>query len=109
MNYSVQNFFENIEIPHGDEKFFPMFENSTLRIERIVSNGAMSAQGYWYDQEKDEWVMVMQGEAIIEIENQDSKHLKKGDYLFIPAHQKHRVVYTSENPVCLWLAVHFLF
>ncbi|NEO01320.1 MAG: cupin, partial [Moorea sp. SIO3I7] len=32
--------------------------------------------------------------------------LKPGDYLFIKAHQKHRVEYTSAEPPCIWLAVH---
>jgi len=29
-----------------------------------------------------------------------------GDHLFIPAHTRHRVLATSEEPRCLWLAVH---
>jgi cupin 2 domain-containing protein len=29
-----------------------------------------------------------------------------GDYLHIPAHLRHRVEWTAENEVTVWLAVH---
>jgi cupin 2 domain-containing protein len=32
--------------------------------------------------------------------------LNAGDYCFIPAHVPHRVVRTSSDPRCLWLAIH---
>jgi cupin 2 domain-containing protein len=32
--------------------------------------------------------------------------LGAGDTIFIPAHTPHRVVTTSTNPQCIWLAVH---
>jgi cupin 2 domain-containing protein len=34
--------------------------------------------------------------------------LNKGDYIYIPHKLKHRVTYTSTNPVCVWLAIHFI-
>lgn len=77
-----------------------------VRIERIVSSGHVSPPGYWYDQEQDEWVCLLQGRARLAWENGQGQDLKVGDWLFIPAHARHRVEYTSKEPPCVWLAVH---
>lgn len=62
--------------------------------------------GEWYDQERDEWVILLRGTA--ELRARDNRiELNQGDYLYIPAHQKHRVEYTSSDPACIWLAIHF--
>ncbi|EHO18830.1 hypothetical protein HMPREF9466_02108 [Fusobacterium necrophorum subsp. funduliforme 1_1_36S] len=70
-------------------------------MERILSGGQVSSE--WYNQEKEEWVCLLQGEAKLEYENGSILSLQKGDILFIPAHQKHKVIYTSEQ--CIWLCV----
>ena len=76
-------------------------------VERIVSQGQCSPQGFWYDQDWDEWVTVVQGEARLEMKGQkDLVRLTRGDHLMIPAHVKHRVAWTSVNPPTIWLAVH---
>ena len=77
-----------------------------ILIERIVSTGQTTPPGEWYDQEKDEWVILLQGEAVLSYEDNSKIELIAGDYLFIPAHQKHRVEYTSVEPPCIWLAIH---
>ena len=64
-------------------------------IERIISTGQSTLPGEWYDQNKDEWVILLQGEAILSYEDGSQIKLTVGDYLLIPAHQKHRVEYTS--------------
>lgn len=74
-------------------------------VERIVSKAHSSPEGFWYNQENDEWVIVLQGSAIIQFEEQNVE-LQKGDYIFIPAQKKHRVSYTSSEPECIWLAIH---
>jgi len=51
-------------------------------------------------------VILLQGEAEISYDDDTRVKLKAGDYLMIPKHQKHRVEYTSNNPPCIWLAVH---
>ncbi len=82
-----------------------LLDHPNLTIERIVSNGQHSPQGFWYDQAKDEWVILLTGKA--ELEFEDSViNLQAGDYIFIPAHHKHRVNSTSSNPNCIWLAIH---
>ncbi|HNX20708.1 MAG TPA: cupin, partial [Acidobacteriota bacterium] len=35
------------------------------RVERIVSTGQASPPGFWYDQERDEWVALLSGAATL--------------------------------------------
>ncbi|MGP1382740.1 MAG: cupin domain-containing protein [Thainema sp.] len=89
-----------------DEYFEVLAASSHCRIERIISTGHTTPPGEWYDQAQDEWVVLLQGEAELAYENGERVHLKAGDYLFIPAHQRHRVESTTTNPHCIWLAIH---
>ncbi len=77
-------------------------QTKTNRIERIISFGAQSPANFYYDQDEDEWVCLLEGSAKIQFEDKEIE-LKKGEQLFIKAHQKHRVSYTSKD--CIWLAV----
>ena len=77
-----------------------------VRIERIVSTGHTSPPGYWYDQKEHEWVIVLQGHAILEFEN-ETRSLNPGDCVLIPTRQKHRVNATSTKEPTVWLAVFF--
>lgn len=80
--------------------------NGNTRIERIISHGHCSKKEFWYDQEGDEFVLLLEGEAELEFES-EIIHLKKGDYLTIKAHQKHRVKWTAPNQSTIWLTVCF--
>lgn len=73
-------------------------------LERIVSHGHTTPEGEWYDQERDEWVAVLEGEARLEYADGVKVHLRRGDQLFLPKHCRHRVSYTSAP--CVWLAMH---
>lgn len=76
------------------------------RIERIVSNGQASPDGFWYDQEWDEWVLILDGGAVVRLADPaEEARLEPGDWLFIPARRRHRVQSTRAGT--LWLAVHF--
>ena len=88
------------------ELFESIIANDNILIERIISTGQTTPLGEWYDSDKDEWVILLQGEAVLSYEDGSQIKLTAGDYLFIPAHQKHRVEYTSVLPPCIWLAVH---
>ena len=83
-----------------------LVSNHNILIERIISTGQTTPVGEWYDQDRDEWVILLQGEACLSYVDGSQKKLIAGDYLFIPAHQKHRVEYTSSEPPCIWLAIH---
>ena len=76
-----------------------------VRIERIVSSGQTTDTDEWYDQDRDEWVLLIQGVAVLEYENGGKLRLNAGDHLLIPAHRRHRVDFTSENPPCIWITV----
>jgi cupin 2 domain-containing protein len=88
------------------EVFTALLETPHLRVERIVSTGQTTPVGEWYDQSQDEWVVLLQGRAILTFGDRTSQSLESGDYVFIPAHQRHRVDFTSSDPPCVWLAIH---
>jgi cupin 2 domain-containing protein len=83
-------------------------ESPALRIERIVSSGQVTPEGEWYDQETDEWVLLVEGAARLRIEGEDEdRELSEGDWILLPAHCRHRVSWTRAEPPTVWLAVHF--
>lgn len=90
-----------------EEIFEQLLSRPNLKIERIVSNGQKTEVGKWYEQEAAEWVVLLQGEAKLQYEDGKEIGLKAGDYLLIPPMEKHRVSYTSTEPPCIWLAIHF--
>ena len=82
-----------------------IIDNKSVKIERIVSTGQSSPDNFWYNQNQNEWVVVLQGYGVIEYTDGSSIKLSTGDSLYIPAHKKHRVQETT-NPT-IWLAVFF--
>ena len=92
---------------HPDQEIsLTILQNTNILIEKIISTGQASPKGFWYDQDDDEWVTLLQGEAKILWENGEDRILKPGDWLLIPSHERHRVEWTSKEPPCIWLAVH---
>ena len=90
------------------ELFETLVKKNSLQIERIVSRGHTTPAGKWYDQDWDEWVLLLQGDAVIEYESDlPDAVLSAGDYLMFPAHLKHRVAWTDNKKDTIWLAVHF--
>jgi len=87
------------------EVFNELVSFKNTKIERIVSSGQISSEE-WMDQSHFEWVTVIQGEACVIFDTNETFVLKSGDHLSIPPRQKHRVTYTSSNPECIWIAVH---
>ncbi len=102
----VKNIFENIKIDKSVEEFITLNQNQNIKIERIVSNGQKSKENFWYEQKENEFVLLLEGFAILEFEYKEVI-LKKGDYLNIPAYIKHRVKYTCEDNPTLWLAIFY--
>ncbi len=101
----ISNIFDLPDPLPSEEVFTDLVRARGFRIERIVSKGQTTPAGEWYDQDLDEWVVLIQGEAALEYENGDVKQLIAGDHVLIPAHVRHRVVFTSEDPPCIWIAV----
>ena len=107
----MKNIKDNIfklptELP-SQELLETLLNNDKVLIERIVSTGQATPIGEWYDQEKNEWLIVLQGEGELSYEDGSRIKLTIGDYLLIQAHQKHRVEYTSTEPPCIWLTIFF--
>ncbi|MCW9026771.1 MAG: cupin domain-containing protein [Thiovulaceae bacterium] len=102
-----KNIFNGIPDNLKNELFEDIFSNENIKIERIVSKGHISPESGWYDQNTAEFVLVVQGEAVLSFLDADDVRLKEGDYINIPAHTKHKVSYTSSNPETIWLAIHF--
>ena len=103
---SMPNIYELSQEVSQSEKFEQIISGKNIQIERIISTGQTNPSGQWYNQELDEWVILLQGEAELSYADDSRIKLKAGDYLLIPAHTKHRVEYTSIEPPCIWLAVH---
>jgi cupin 2 domain-containing protein len=104
------NLFEDFpENEEFDEEFTEnLLDDGSVRIERIVSRGQASPEGFWYDQEEDEWVVVLAGAAALVFEDEDAELvLRPGDHIRIPAHKRHRVSWTSPDEETLWLAVFY--
>ena len=99
------NIFEIEKLPEIEEEEIVdiLKENEDVKIERIISTGQVSD---WMVQEKREYVLLIQGNAVIEF-NDKTVEMKSGDILFIEKRERHRVAYTSENPCCIWFCVHF--
>lgn len=97
------------DIPHclDKELFQCLLKHDTITIERIISKGHRSAESDWYDQEENEWVMVLKGKAVLSFEDQSSIQLNEGDFINIPSHKKHRVAWTDPDNETIWLAVHY--
>ncbi|MGR9073204.1 MAG: cupin domain-containing protein [Gammaproteobacteria bacterium] len=101
---------ENIyaDIPEATEKELVqiLLKKDRLRIERIVSRGHATAEGEWYDQARDEWVLLVKGKATLAFEDGRRVEMESGDYLWLPAHDRHRVEWTDPERDSVWLAIH---
>ena len=96
------------QAPLADETVETLFERPGFRIERIVSTGQATPDGRCYDQETDEWVLVVEGSARLRIEGEAAdRELGPGDFVCLPAHCRHRVTWTEPGKPTVWLAVHF--
>lgn len=102
-----QNILQNIPQSLDQELFQTLLQHNTVTIQRIVSKGHKSPESDWYDQEKNEWVMVIRGRAVLTFEDQSAIELSEGDYIYIPSHKKHKVTWTDPNSETVWLAVHY--
>ena len=103
----MKNILANIPEHIPNEIFETIIEAQNIKIERIISKGQVTPTNTWYNQDFDEWVLLIQGAAKIELEDSEQlKSLTKGSYLWIPAHQRHRVIWTPKDTITIWLAIH---
>ena len=104
----MDNLFANVPNHAHEELTDVLIKNRSVRVERIVSTGQSSPDGFWYDQTETEWVVLLSGEASLQFENRTGLiNLKQGDFIEIPAGVRHRVDSTSKAEATIWLAIFY--
>src|SRR5258708_38288309 len=101
------NLFDDLPARAPEEIVTELLLRRGVRIERIVSTGQSTPADKPYNQECDEWVLLVSGSAGLWIEGEGERELRPGDYVLIPAHRPHRVTWTAKREPTVWLAVHF--
>ncbi|MDJ0950605.1 MAG: cupin domain-containing protein [Alphaproteobacteria bacterium] len=105
---AIGNLLAGLPARAAHELFETLMERPGFKLERIVSTGQASPPGFWYDQDRAEWVLVLQGRAGLRIAGEPApRDLRPGDHVLIPAHVRHRVEYTDPDRPTVWLAFHF--
>jgi len=101
------NLFDALPRDAAEEQFTTLLQAAGFVLERIVSTGQASPPGFWYDQERAEWVLLLRGSAVLELEGEPApRTLRPGDWVHIPAHARHRVARTDPDQPTVWLALH---
>jgi cupin 2 domain-containing protein len=103
----VINLLDDLPARADEETFTELLSREGVRIERIVSTGQSTPAEKPYDQEHDEWVLLLAGAAGLWIEGEGERDLRPGDHVLIAAHRLHRVTWTAKGEPTIWLAVHF--
>jgi cupin 2 domain-containing protein len=103
----MDNVYSSLPVDLAHEVFEELFGSEHVRIERIISRGHTSPAQGWYDQPDHEWVLVLEGAATLLFADGVEARLKKGDYLNIPSHTRHKVTWTDPNVITIWLAVFY--
>ena len=99
------NLFASIPDDLPDEVSDVLARTAGARVERIVSRGHVSSPDFWYEQEEDEFVLLVEGEAELEIRGRaDPARLGRGDWIVLPAGLPHRVSWTATDQDTVWLA-----
>lgn len=105
----VANLFADIPNDLPDELIDTLVQGASFRLERIVSRAHHTPDGQWYDQQEDEWVVLLRGEAGLQIAGEPQlRVLKPGDHILLPAHCRHRVAWTAAEGDTVWLGLFFV-
>jgi len=101
------NLLDNLPAALPEERYDTLVDEYGLTLARIVSTGQATPPGDWYDQPRDEWVLVLKGAAGLRFEDEaEMRQLGPGDYVMIPANARHRVEWTSSTEPTVWLVLH---
>lgn len=102
----MTNLFTGLPSDVVHETLTTLLEGAAIHIQRIVSHGHASPDGFWYDQDQSEWVIVLKGAARLQFED-ETIEMRAGDFVNIPARRKHRVEWTMPDEPTVWLAVSY--
>ena len=104
----ADNLFSGFSSIASKEQFAELLASPNIRIERIVSTGQSSPSNFWYEQQTAEWILILQGQALLRFEDEpDARRLVPGDYIDISPQRRHRVDWTDPSQPTIWLAVHY--
>jgi cupin 2 domain-containing protein len=102
------NLFSEIPDSTIDEVFEILLRNDHFKLERIISSGQATPPGEWYDQDMNEWVILLSGSAGLLFEGEEEVSIMHpGEYVQIPAHKRHRIEWTDPEQKTVWLALHY--
>ena len=103
----ADNLLKDIPAELPEELFRTLLATPSVRIERVLSRGQASPEGFWYDQDEAEWVVVLAGAARLRMEGDEPLGMTAGTFINIPAHRRHRVEWTHPTEVTVWLGVFY--
>jgi len=102
-----KNIFDNIPSNIPEEIIESLIDSNGIKVKRIISKGHISPKDFWYDQDKNEFVIFLKGSAKLLFENDEQIILSEGDYISIPAQKKHRVEWTDPETETIWVAIFY--
>ena len=104
----IKNIYGDLPEMMIEEMSEALLDAQQFRLERILSTGQRTPPGEWYDQNTNEWVILLSGEAGVLFEGEaEACVMLPGDYVHIPAHKRHRVEWTDPKQKTIWLALHY--
>jgi cupin 2 domain-containing protein len=101
------NLVHDLPAPGGGEIVERLAGHAAVRIERIVSRGEASPEGFWYDQDEAEFVLLLAGAARLRFDDGEAMALGPGDWVDIARHRRHRVDWTDPDQPTVWLVVFY--
>jgi cupin 2 domain-containing protein len=94
----VKNIFQDTAVIES------LIETEAVRVERVLSSG--QSRGVECLQSPCEWLTVLQGNTILEIDGEEHR-LGPGDHVYIPPGVKNRVVWTADYDTTIWVAAYW--
>jgi len=102
-----KNIFDNILSNIPEEIIESLIDSNGIKVECIISKGHISPKEFWYDQDKNKFVILLKRSAKLLFENDEQIILSEGDYISIPSHKKHHVEWTDSETETIWLAIFY--
>jgi cupin 2 domain-containing protein len=93
----------DIPLHRPDELPTTLLAAADVRVERIVSYGHVSPEGFWYGRDRHEWVVLVAGATRLRF-GDGVVGMRPGSVVNIPAHRRHRVEWTTPDEPTIWLA-----
>ncbi len=104
----LANLLSDIPAQLPDELVETLVRAPSVQVVRVISMGHASPEGFWYDQEENEFVVLLSGAARLVFEDQPQPvEIVAGSYVNITAHRRHRVEWTDPAQPTVWLGVFY--